>query len=174
MKFSMKLAALTLTALVLTSSTATHAITITYRNAPKYAAGVLFAASILKYCNTTPNNDPVRYNICELASFQNILHNLKYLIIDGLIGHKKEDAKVKVDKDGYVIVDETKKAPAKGLYGNIDSYYLKPILKTLGFVAGLRSTVREINGGIADWQSFQFSDMIPTIKFQDTEVASAA
>jgi len=171
MKFSMKIAALTLTTLVLTSST--HAWE--YKNAPKYAAGALFAASILKYFTTKPNNDPVRYDMCELANFKNLLYNLKYLVIDGLIGHGEEKAKIVVDKDGYVVLDESKKAPAKGLYGNIHANYLKPILKTLGFIAVLRATVGDINKGIADWQSFKISDAVPTIKpAVQVEAAAAA
>jgi hypothetical protein len=162
MNISMKVAALTLATLALTGSTPTRAWN--YDNAPKYVAGGLFLASMGKYFSTKPNNDPVRYDLCELANFENVLHNLKYLIIDGLIGHNKEDAKIAVDKDMYVVVDETKKAPAKGLYGNIHAYYLKPILKTLGFILVLRKTVEEIDKGINAWQTFQISQAIPTGK----------
>lgn len=143
---------------LLSLSTAAHAWSL--KNAVKYTATTAFLASIVKYNLTKPNNNPVRYNLDHLFAGKNVPENLKFLIFDGLIGHGEEKAKLIVDpKDMTIKVDETTKAKAKGVYGNIHANYLKPILQSLGFITTLNAHKRILKTGLTDWSKFSLDEL---------------
>jgi hypothetical protein len=143
---------------LLSLSTAAHAWSL--KNAIKYTTTAAFLASIVKYNLTKPHNNPERYNLDQLFAGKNIPDNVKYLILDGLIGHGEEKAKLVIDpKDMTIKVDETTKAKPKGIYGHLHAYYLKPILNSLGFVSILNAHKRNLKVGLNDWSKFSLDDL---------------
>lgn len=68
----------------------------------KITAAAFFIWSVVRFVMTEPHNRPVRYSIEEIMKGQNLAHNFKYLIIDGLIGHKSKRPSLRTYPDGKV------------------------------------------------------------------------
>lgn len=140
-------------------------------NAAKLSALAFFIWSGIVFITTEPHNKPVRYSFEELLQQKDILKNLKYLIIDGLIGHKSKRPSMRIYPDGKVSAqlceayDDIRAtnnegavilrpgAYPKGIYGWTYEY-VKPTVIMLTFLASLRKTISEASQGIDDWSEY--------------------
>jgi len=154
-------------------------IATTPANAAKITALAFFLWSGVMYILREPTNKPSRYSWDEILEGKDLLKNLKYLIIDGLIGHGAKSASMRtypnVKKDG----SETKVSPQlceayddinpktnhearvilrpgaypKGIYG-WGLYYLKPTITMIAFLATLKKNITEIESGFGQWSDY--------------------
>lgn len=115
-----------------------------------YAAAVLLALSVLKFNCTEATNDPVRYNIEELKAGTDVLNNLYYLMIDGLIGHAGKKSYMKADATGKI--EFSNKVDPKGLYGYIHAYFdsVEKTVRCAAVLAGIKIMLAE---GFDNWQA---------------------
>lgn len=77
-------------------------IRFTPGNCAKTAATAFFIWSVVRFVMTEPHNRPVRYSIEEIKQGKELAKNFKYLIIDGLIGHKSKRPSLRTYPDGKV------------------------------------------------------------------------
>lgn len=106
----------------------------------KLGASAFFVWSVVTFLMREPDNNPVRYSLEELKQGKNLRKNLKYLILDGLIGHKSKRPSLRVYPDNKVSPELCESyndlnpshstgalvirpgAYAKGIYGNVYDY----------------------------------------------------
>ena len=135
--------------------------------AAKLAALGFFVWTIVVFLSTEPHDKPVRYSWDEVWEGKNLWENFKYLIIDGLIGHKAKTRSLRIYESGKVdaqqcdtlgIDPETKQAivvprpgaPAKGIYGKIYEK-LVPMEKGLKFLSLLSVYYASTGKGARQW-----------------------
>lgn len=121
----------------------------------KYTAAAALFLSIFKFFATEPNNNPVRYDLERLKSGNTDengnfdWNNLKYFILDGIIGHPGKRPSLRVDSSGKI--DASQGAYPKGLYGN-GYEYLSPIAKALTFPIAFKAFLLGIYEGHKNWE----------------------
>lgn len=149
------------------------------------AAWVTFFLMIARLWTREGDNSPVKYNLDELALFENVPNNLYYLVDDGIIGHfgKKpyltvdmDNSRVEValvdktDENGNIIKDaqgnKIKVSTAvwpKGLMGWA-AFYIKPLIAAAGvtvFIKTLLETQSALNAGtILDKDGKKITDFV--------------
>jgi len=152
----------------------------TPKNAAKISALSFFVWSVVTFLSTEPHNKPVRYAWSEIKQGKNTLKNLKYLIIDGLIGHKAKRPSMRIypgvegggkisaqlceayddlkpsNQEGHVILRPG--AYPKGIYGWTYEY-IKPTLTALSFLALLSKDLRKATKGASQWGDWLAIDM---------------
>lgn len=111
------------------------------------------AASLFQFFARKPDNNPVRYDLEKMKAGDIDFDGIKFLIIDGLIGHPQKSATIKADTNGKIEVKQG--AEAKGLYGAI-SEIIKPLATTLGFIVVWNKFLADSNAGIDAWSNVNF------------------
>ncbi len=152
--FSMPLAQAGITDMV---SSTIGSVTSQTVSLSKKAALAAFIISVMYFLSREPENTPVRYNLDELKNGEYLLENIKFLILDGLIGHACKKPSLRVDESGKVIA--SKGAYPKGVYGHIATY-AKSVAGALTFLIAYNKFKHDIANGLASWQSCSFSDFM--------------
>lgn len=147
------------------------AITYTPKNCAKLAALIFFIWTVVKFQLTEPSNIPVRYSWDEIMAGKNLLKNIKYLILDGLIGHKSKRPSMRVYPDGKVSAelceayDDLKSshqtgtvvlrpgAYSKGIYGWIHDH-TSPTLTALALLTTITTKRSEFEAGLAAFVTY--------------------
>lgn len=146
-------------------------IAYTPKNCAKLAALSFFIWTVIKFQMTEPSNRPVRYSFDEIMEGKDLLKNIKYLILDGLIGHKSKRPSMRVYPDGKVSAelceayDDLKSshqtgtvvlrpgAYSKGIYGWIHDY-TSPTLTALALLATITTKRAEFETGLASFVEY--------------------
>lgn len=126
-------------------------------SATKKAAILAFVASLIYFLSREPEATAPRYNLDEIIDGTITFENIKYLILDGLIGHACKKPSLRVDESGKVIA--SKGAYPKGIYGHI-STYAKPIASGLLFLTALNKFKQDIADGLSAWSNFDLSSAL--------------
>jgi len=138
-------------------------------NLVKTTAVAFFIWSVVKFIATEPHNKPVRYSFKEILEGKNLPKNLKYLILDGLIGHKAKRPSLRTYPDGKVspqlaeaYADQLNTsyqtatvvlrpgAEPKGIYGWTYEY-AAPIVTAVGMVAAINKWRTDVATGLNDF-----------------------
>ena len=134
----------------------------------KLSALAFFIWSGVVFITTEPHNKPVRYSFEEIKRGQNLWNNFKYLILDGLIGHKSKRPSIRIYPDGKVSAqlcetfDDLKPsndigkvilrpgAWPKGIYGWTYEYG-KPTVTMFLFLMTIKEMTKDVEGGFKHW-----------------------
>ena len=138
----------------------------------KLAGLGFFVWSGVTFITTEPNRRSVRYDCNEILEGKNLLKNFKYLILDGLIGHKSKLPSMRcypgttkispqlcevyddINPETNVLINQIGRpgADSKGIYGWA-SDYTKPTITMLCFAAIAKTMYKEGLEGFSDWST---------------------